>query len=133
MHVINELENVMKKIIALLAAVVVSQYAVAENIPVESDPRAKYSVVEIVGSPEKLFVTSKRVGPSGTSFAKREVNCLTRQFMYLAEGDTWDEFKSSKPAPNTKMTNLTKRSISSHVSAFACKKVNVRFDPWALD
>ncbi len=92
------------------------------RIGVPTDPKAKYTVVDLknVGG-GKAEITTKRDGPSGTSYAKRLVDCGSMRFKYLGEGDTIEDLNRSKPSPN--MGPLVTGSISYHVSMYACRTI----------
>jgi hypothetical protein len=92
------------------------------RIDVPTDLKAKYTVVDVkrVGG-GKAEITTRRDGPSGTSYAKRLVDCGSMRFKYLGEGDTMEELSRSKPSPN--MGPLVTGSISYHVSMYACRTI----------
>ncbi len=92
---------------------------VGDNIPVSSDLRADYEVVEISGKTAgRVKVLSKRTGPSGTSYSRRECDCVGNAFRYLGDGATLAAMRASLPEKT--MTRLTAGSVSSHVCEFAC-------------
>jgi len=66
------------------------------RIDIPSDPKATYFVIEKSGTPPLVVLTTKRVGPSGTSYTTREFNCVVRTAKDLADGDSLAEFRSSK-------------------------------------
>jgi hypothetical protein len=90
----------MKLAFAALAMVAASaSVAAAQPIPVPSDPRARYEAVSVDKRRDGLVeIITRRQGPSGTSFARREVDCRQRLFRYIGEGDTLEQAK--RPAPN---------------------------------
>ena len=90
-------------------------------ISAPSDPGASYRILKISKRPNgNLEVVSRRDGPSGTSFARREINCGRNTYRYLGEGDTRDE--ASEDSPNRgSMSALTGTSASSDVANAACK------------
>jgi hypothetical protein len=96
--------------------------AAAQSIPVPSDPRARYEAVSVDKRRDDLVeIITRRQGPSGTSFARREVDCRRRLFRYIGEGDTLEQAK--RPAPNPgQMAALVDGSISWHVVQFACRR-----------
>jgi len=96
--------------------------AVAQTISVPSDPRARYEAVSVDKRRDGLVeIITRRQGPSGTSFARREVDCRRRLFRYIGEGDTLEQAK--RPAPNPgQMAALMEGSISWHVVQFACRR-----------
>jgi hypothetical protein len=66
-----------------------------------------------------LEVLSQRTGPSGTSYARREIDCRAETFRYLGEGDNRAEAERDSPNPGP-MTALTGTSASSDVATEAC-------------
>lgn len=92
---------------------------VGDNIPVSSDLRAVYEVVEISGKAAgRVKILSKRTGPSGTSYSRRECDCVGNAFRYLGDGATMAAMRASPPEKT--MTRLTAGSVSSYVCQFAC-------------
>ena len=91
-------------------------------IAAPSDPGASYRILNIdpIGS-GNLEVLSRRDGPSGTSFARREIDCNSYTYRYLGEGDTREEAAIDGPNIGA-MTELTGTSASSDVANAACKK-----------
>ena len=61
---------------------------------------------------------SCRIGPSGVSYALREVNCKTHKAFYLGEGDTQEAAMHGVKSGNG---NLNPGSISWEVARFACQ------------
>lgn len=95
--------------------------AMAQAIAVPSDPRARYELVGKVRRDDGLVeITTRRQGPSGTSFARREADCRRRMFRYLGEGDTLEEARRPAPHPG-RMSPLFDGSISGHIVRFACR------------
>jgi hypothetical protein len=92
-----------------------------EAINVPSDHKASYSLVELNGAGRYVEITTKRDGPSGTSYTKRGVDCETHQYKYLAEGETLAELKQNEKErePDT-FGPLEDGSISDYVAGFAC-------------
>ena len=89
-------------------------------LPIPSDAKAKYFVLERGGSKGMPTLTTKRVGSSGTSYSQRVFDCSTSQVKYLGTGDSLEEMKNSKPDPN--MGPLIKGSISWYQWQHACVK-----------
>lgn len=115
----------MKKFLVMALLAVASsagvQVAIGKPYKIESDPSATYYNLELGGSGKLRTIVTKREGKSGTSFAKREVDCAARTFRYLGDGDSLDAMKASKPSkPSPSMGPLTERSISSYVADQAC-------------
>jgi len=91
-------------------------------IPSPSDPGARYRILSVRQLPgSHIEVLSRRVGPSGTSFARREIDCHGMTYRYLGEGDSRADAErgSSNPGP---MTELSERSASSDVAVEACAR-----------
>lgn len=97
------------------------------TIEVPTDLRAQYFLIQTGLLPNgNVVVTSRREGPSGVSYARRECACRTDRFRYLGEGDTLEKTMRSKSPPE-KMADLFKTgdglgSISYHVCQYACVK-----------
>jgi hypothetical protein len=92
----------------------------AINAP--SDPGVSYRILSIKGMKNgNLEVASRRDGSSGTSFARREIDCGAYIYRYLGEGDSRAEAAADK-VNLAKMTALTGNSASSDVANAACKK-----------
>lgn len=89
------------------------------QISVPSDSSAQYYVLDRGGSGSLRTITTKRVGPSGTSYSKRLYNCSQSTVKYLGTGDTLTEMNSSSPAGN--MGNIVSGSIAYYVGLEACK------------
>lgn len=92
-------------------------------IPVRSDPaRASYYLLGWQEMPNgNREALTRRDGRSGTSYARREINCRANTFRYLGEGDTRAEAEAD--APNRgRMAELVPGSISSEVSEFVCRQ-----------
>ena len=108
--------------IAMIMAATTNAYAGAQVISVPSDPKAQYAmVVQDVGfGKEALLVITRRVGPSGTTFSLREVNCYNSTFRYKGEGSTLENVIANVNDKD-KMAPLTSGSISYYVALAACK------------
>lgn len=105
---------------AIAASVLLATAASAQTIPVPSDPRAAYEALEIRRLPNgNREILTRRVGPLGTSYALREVDCRRNQFRYLGEGDTAEQAR--RRSSSNVMGALVDGSISWHVSRFACR------------
>ena len=91
-------------------------------IIVRSDPGASYLLISKGKLPNgNLEVVTQRSGPSGVSFARREVDCSSMTFRYLGEGDTLAEAKEDGPNPG-QMAEAMSTSISGEVSRSACSQ-----------
>jgi hypothetical protein len=87
------------------------------RISVSSDPSAEYLLVELSGPKNARVIVSKRIGSSGTSYAKRLVDCSSMTFKYLGEGSTLEALRSSRP--DDRMGDLVDGSISYFVAVAA--------------
>lgn len=99
----------------------ISNSALAERVLVPSDPEATYDieVMDVGKGKAALMVVGRRVGPSGTSFTAREVNCVNETFRYVGEGDTLEAMKSNIN-DRAHMAPLVEGSISYHILKAAC-------------
>lgn len=90
------------------------------RIDVPSDAGANYTMLDRTIRGATRIVITQRDGRSGTSYAKREIDCNRGTFRYLAEGDTLQELIRSNTKPGA-MAQLTTGSISYWVVQAACK------------
>lgn len=89
-------------------------------VPVWSDPKATYTDEGSGELPNgNLWIITRRQGPSGVSFSKREVDCAAETFRYMAEGESLDTMSETNDA---NLGQLTEGSISTLVSDYACRK-----------
>lgn len=109
------------KVAALVAAsLFVGEAAFAQTIVVPSDSRAIYAAVNVKKiNKNEVEIITRRHGSSGTSYAKRLVNCSSMTFKYLSEGDTLEDL--NKPGPISAMSPLVSGSISDVISRWACE------------
>jgi len=91
----------------------------ASEFTVPTDPRARYTFLVIEGTASRPIVTTKRVGPSGTSFSKKEFDCSSRTFRYLGDGNTLEQMQRSAPSPQ--MGPLVQGSISDYHWRRVCR------------
>lgn len=93
----------------------------AVTLKVPSDPSAKYTIIDLKRISSSIVeVTSQRDGSSGTSFARREVDCAANAFRYTGDADTLEEM--STQSLGGPMGDLVSDSISDVISKFACRK-----------
>lgn len=93
-----------------------------EAIPVTSDPGATYHLLRWSTMPGgNREALTRRDGRSGTSYARREIDCEARTFRYLGEGDTRAEAEVDAPNPGG-MGELVPPSISAQVADYVCGK-----------
>lgn len=118
----------LKAVLFIFSLIVFSQFAHAEvfnkRVKVPSDGRAKYTILE-VSKPQNHVVEalSKRIGPSGTSYSRRQINCRKNTFKYLDDGDTLAEVNDGKYNISSYMGDLVNGSISYYISHWACDLV----------
>jgi TPR repeat protein len=63
---------------------------------VSADRKANYYLISKSSLKNgNLIVTSRREGPSGTGFSKREINCQDNSFRYLGDGSTLEEMNAT--------------------------------------
>jgi len=86
---------------------------------IPSDPKTKYFILEKSSAGTSATIINKRVGSSGTSYAKRIYNCQENTFKYLGDGDTIEQMNAAKPW--AEMVPLFEGSISYYVGIEACK------------
>lgn len=105
----------------MIAGASVPAYAQAEvQISVPSDPRAEYFVVDMHSEDQHtVIITTRREGPSGTSYATRHVECAPLMTGYLSEGDTMEEL-AFRMKTSVELNSPVLESISGVVSQFAC-------------
>lgn len=90
------------------------------RLPVYSDPKASYQLVELAPSPTgTAIVITRRDGPSGISYSRRECACRRAAFRYLGDGASLAVAKSDA-RPVEPFAALVPGSISSEVCQFAC-------------
>ena len=105
---------------ALLTACAPAEPQEGTPLAVPSDANAQYFVLEKAGTPERPIIVTKRIGSSGTSYSRREVDCATRTWRYLGTGDTKEQMNAGPADPN--MTELVPGSIADVVSTEACRR-----------
>lgn len=113
---------------SLLASIADPSNAREVEIPVPSDPNARYYLLNLVPMDgATLQIESRREGTSGISFSVRLVDCAagTYDAIYSAyDGEPRSEvFPILDASPN--MGLLTDQSISWYVSRFACTKLGM--------
>lgn len=89
-------------------------------IVVPTDSKATYFILERGGTADKPTLVTKRVGPSGTSYSKRQFDCKAHTFKYLGDGDSLEEMRRSKP--DERMGELVEGSISDELWKEVCRK-----------
>lgn len=90
------------------------------RLPVPRDSKAAYFRLEKGEKPGESTLLTKRVGPSGTSYARNVFNCAAGTTKYLGTGDTLEDLKASK-SESTPYT-LVERSVAWYQAQYACRK-----------
>ncbi|MEC7291501.1 MAG: hypothetical protein VXW22_15565 [Pseudomonadota bacterium] len=92
------------------------------RIVVPSDPSAKYWYFDLnrLGG-GKIHVSTKRIGSSGTSYAKRVIDCDRSQWSYLKDADSWSEF-INQSSMSIRWGPFVDGSISFWVAYETCQK-----------
>lgn len=71
-------------------------FAAEHSLPIPSDSKAQYFVLERGGSKKMPTMVTKRVG---ISYSKRIFDCEAGTVKYLGTGDSLEEMAASKPGP----------------------------------
>ncbi len=114
-------------IISLSFAILIScekhnpSIATQNELPIPSDPKAKYTILEKSGNSDKPILITKRSGPSGESYAKRIFDCKNGTTKYLADSQTLEGLGTSKP--EKKMYKIVKDSIAWYLYRHVCSEV----------
>ena len=105
-----------------IAATSISTAAAAAEyqLPIPSDPKAQYAVLEKGGTKDMPTIVTKRTGSSGTSYSKRVFDCKAATVKYLGTGDSLEKMVASRPDPN--MAPLVEGSIAYYQWRHACGK-----------
>lgn len=89
------------------------------GLPVPSDPRARYFILARAGTAARLAVTTQRIGPSGVTYSRRELDCARRRVRYPGTGDTRDAAERGDGV-EPDMAPVVDGSIAYSVWAYAC-------------
>jgi hypothetical protein len=105
-----------------LAVTSISMAAAAAEyqLPIPSDAKAQYFVLEKGGTKDMPTMVTKRVGTSGTSYSWRVFDCKAGTVKYLGTGDSLEKMRASKPETN--MAPLVEGSIAYYQWRHACSK-----------
>lgn len=90
-----------------------------KQISVPSDSGAQYYVLDKGTLGSLRTITTKRIGPSGSSYSKRLYSCSGSTVKYLGTGDTLAEMNRSSPSGD--LSPIVKGSIAYYVGLEACK------------
>lgn len=103
-----------------LSSVLAAAHAAEVEIPRSvSGDKGRYYLLEKKLAGTTWSVLHKRVGPSGTSHTRTEINCSNRQLRVIAEGE--DDPKKMTVMP-TKWFDLVEGSSKSDLFVFVCRK-----------
>lgn len=106
-------------LLAALSTCAMGGTKIGQPFKIPSDGKAIYVVLEMSGNGFLRTILTKRDGPSGASFAKREYNCKTSKVRYLGTGDTVEDARENRADPN--MSDIVDGSIASYIGAIACE------------
>ena len=90
-----------------------------KRIPVPDAGSANYYFVSQSGSWPRITITTQRLGLSGQSFARREIDCENGKFRYLADVENFKQINDGTPGS---WGDLSPGSISYHISIYACDR-----------
>lgn len=100
------------------ATVPIEMEVEANHIPFASDAKARHTMISLWNEGEIIFVETRRVDPSWTSYVRRLVDCRRMLSKITGLGYTLEELKKYMSAGE--MTPMEEGSISDVVSRFAC-------------
>lgn len=99
------------------------QGADEEGIPysVPADPNASYTLLSVEpGNDGKIIAMTRRTGPSGTSYSRREIDCGAQLARYVGEGETREEAEKAAPNPGD-MAPLVEGASTHAAVQVACR------------
>jgi hypothetical protein len=107
-------------------------FSSAHVISVPSDKTGSYTAELVTEMKQGLaHVVSKRVGPSGTSYTKRECRCGDATSRTLGSGETIDQMQASPMDPRHTPLMMDRDGMGSsafHVCEHACAAIGYRLD-----
>jgi len=80
------------------------------RLSIPSDSGASYYVIKKEGSKDMPILITKRIGSSGTTYAKRIFDCQNKTTKYLGDGDSIAAMNRSSPSP--RMGGIILQSIA---------------------
>lgn len=96
-------------------------------IRVPAEPQAVYTAELVTKMTDGLaHIVTKRVGPAGTTFTKRECRCGAATVRTLGAGETLDQMQSSPMDP--KHSGLVTGASAFHACEYACAAIGSRLD-----
>jgi hypothetical protein len=112
--------HIQRLTLAALFALPMIAFATEVEIPrsVPGD-KGRYHLLETKRSGAIITTLHKRVGPSGTSHTKTEINCETRKMRVVGEAE--EDAKKMGGSP-TKWFDLVEGSSKSDLFRFVCNK-----------
>lgn len=87
---------------------------VERRLFVPSDTKASYYLTEVSSLGGNLSIVTKRLGPIGQSFSKREIDCSANMFRYLGDGETLEEMNSAYDVKS--MRHAKKGDVNTKIS-----------------
>ncbi|WP_040903933.1 hypothetical protein [Yokenella regensburgei] len=110
----------MKNFIVLTVGAILSFNVLAANVvSVPTDTKASYTILDKTRNGDIATITTKREGPSGVSYSKRQYDCNAWTVKYLGDGESIEQMNSSAPDPN--MAPIVDRSIAYYIGQKACQ------------
>ncbi len=85
---------------------------------IPSDSHATYEQIDTGTLGDLMTLTTKRVGPSGTTYSKRAFDCQAGTTKYIGTGDTIQQMEAS--SPEREMSPVTEGSIAYWLWVRAC-------------
>lgn len=87
---------------------------------VPADPNAAYSLVGVRSADDgNIIAMTRRIGPSGVSFSRREIDCRRQRARYIGEGDTYREAERAAANPGEMASSIEGSSTHAAVQV-AC-------------
>lgn len=108
-----------KFVLVMLGSVISFSASAAGVFSIPTDSKASYTVLDNSRDGSMATITTKREGPSGTSYSKRLYDCTAWTVKYLGDGETIEQMNNSSPDPN--MAPIVDRSIAFYIGQKACR------------
>lgn len=109
----------MKKALFAFLALMSFSTVSATTFSIQTDSKAKYTIIDKTLNGPMATITTMREGPSGTSYSQRLYDCTSWTVKYLGDGDTLEQMKASKPDDG--MSSIVDNSIAYYIGQRACK------------
>lgn len=109
---------------SIFAFVAYASDKLPKQIHIPTDSKAQYTILSVEKRTNGyVYISSKRVGSSGISYAMRKVDCRKMTFAYVSEGEALEDLKMEKDDGNLGV--LVDGSISDYISRYACNYVKL--------